>query len=122
MEQLLKNERLGSLDVLRGLDLFFLVFMQPVLKAVEKAVNTPGMKEFMKIFEHADWQGFTLWDIIMPLFLFMAGASMPFAFAKYIEAGKKTDLYIRIGKRVVLLFIFGMLCQGNLLAFDFERI
>jgi predicted acyltransferase len=58
----------------------------------------------------------------MPLFLFMAGVSMPFAFAKYPANGGKTQLYKRILKRVLLLWIFGMMCQGNLLALDPDRI
>ncbi len=30
----------------------------------------------------------------------------------------KMAVYRRIGKRVVLLWVFGMMCQGNLLALD----
>jgi len=76
----------------------------------------------VKPFEHVAWEGFAFWDIIMPLFMFMAGASMPFAFAKYLKGEKKTTLYKRILKRVVLLWIFGMMCQGNLFALDMQHI
>jgi predicted acyltransferase len=82
-----KSERLGSLDVLRGFDLFCLVFFQPVFRSFGRAVNTPWMDVMMKPFEHVAWEGFAFWDIIMPLFMFMAGASMPFAFAKYLKNG-----------------------------------
>ncbi|WP_423126715.1 acyltransferase family protein [Gaoshiqia sp. Z1-71] len=120
--ELQKTERLGSLDVLRGFDLFCLVFFQPVFRSLGRAVNTPWMDVMMKPFEHVAWEGFAFWDIIMPLFMFMAGASMPFAFAKYLKNGSKVQLYKRILKRVVLLWIFGMMCQGNLLALDPNRI
>ncbi len=116
------TERLGSLDVLRGFDLFCLVFFQPVLRAVGKAMDVPCMNAICSQFEHVKWEGFAFWDIIMPLFMFMAGASMPFAFAKYLKNGGKTQLYKRILKRVLLLWLLGMMCQGNLLAFDPNRI
>jgi predicted acyltransferase len=117
-----QSERLGSLDVLRGFDLFCLVFFQPVLGALACAMNTPWMNAINYQFEHVPWEGFVFWDIIMPLFMFMAGASMPFAFAKYLKNGSKTQLYKRILKRVLLLFLLGMMCQGNLLAFDIHKI
>lgn len=117
-----KIERLGSLDVLRGFDLFCLVFFQPLLMSLARAMKVPWMDAVISQFEHVNWEGFTFWDLIMPLFLFMAGASMPFAFAKYLEIGSKKRLWRRILKRVVLLWIFGMMVQGNLLAFDPNKI
>lgn len=116
------NERLGSLDVLRGFDLFALVFFQPVFMSFTRAVNLPWLKPLAQQFEHVAWEGFAFWDIIMPLFMFMAGASMPFAFAKYLSSGGKLALYRRIIKRVILLWLFGMMCQGNLLALDPNKI
>jgi len=117
-----KSERLGSLDVLRGFDLFCLVFFQPVLRSLGRAMHTPWMDTITSQFDHVPWQGFAFWDIIMPLFMFMAGASMPFAFAKYLKNDGKFQLYKRILKRVILLWLFGMMCQGNLLALDPIRI
>ncbi len=109
-----KSERLSSLDVLRGFDLFVLIFLGPSLEWLAEHTSscfTPLLNQCL----HVDWVGFRFWDIIMPLFLFMAGASMPWAFAKY-QNGAKT--YFRIFKRVFLLFIFGMMVQGNLLSFN----
>ncbi len=117
-----KPERLSSLDVLRGFDLFCLVFFQPVLRSLMRAMDVPWMNTICSPFEHVQWEGFAFWDIIMPLFMFMAGVSMPFAFAKHLRTESKLQLYKRILKRVLLLWVFGMMCQGNLLAFDSNRI
>ncbi len=117
-----KPERLSSLDVLRGFDLFCLVFFQPLIMSFAKAVNTPWMDAITKPFRHVAWEGFAFWDIIMPLFMFMAGASIPFAFAKYLSNESKSKLYKRILKRVFLLFLFGGMCQGNFLALDPQRV
>lgn len=117
-----KSERLGSLDVLRGFDLFCLVFFQPVFKRLAIAVDWPFFNWLSTKFQHVQWEGFVFWDLIMPLFMFMAGISMPFAFSKYLKNGSKAQLYKRILKRVFVLFVLGMICQGNLLAFDPNKI
>ncbi|QGY47191.1 DUF5009 domain-containing protein [Maribellus comscasis] len=116
------SKRIESLDILRGFDLFCLVFFQPVFMSLARAFDLPFTNWLATKFDHVQWEGFVFWDIIMPLFMFMAGASMPFAFAKHLKTGSNAHLYKRILKRVVLLWIFGMMCQGNLLSFNPDRI
>ena len=48
----------------------------------------------------------------------MTGASMPFSFSKFKDAPNKGPIYRKILKRFILLFIFGMIVQGNLLGLD----
>lgn len=115
-------QRLESLDVLRGFDLFLLVGLEAVMHHLSSAVNTPGFHSFMWCFSHVDWEGFSTWDMIMPLFMFMSGITIPFALSRYKDAKDKSLIYRRILKRVVLLWIFGMMCQGNLLGLNPERI
>ncbi len=70
---------------------------------------------------HTTWNGgFSILDELMPLFLFMAGAAIPFALARYLtgECRRNVALWIRILRRVVVLWIFGMCIQGNLLTLD----
>lgn len=116
------SNRLESLDILRGFDLFCLVFFQPVLASLARALDNDALNTILTQFRHVQWEGFVFWDLIMPLFMFMAGVSMPFAFHKYLAEGSKKLLYKRIFKRVLLLWVFGMICQGNLLALDFSKI
>ncbi|MCD7937267.1 MAG: DUF5009 domain-containing protein [Tannerellaceae bacterium] len=115
-------QRLESLDILRGFDLFCLVMLEPFFGPLSNAVDTPWFNSFMWNFRHIEWQGFSPWDLVMPLFLFMAGVSMPFALSRYKNSPDKGALFKRILKRVLLLWIFGMMCQGNLLALDPGRI
>ncbi|MEG2066438.1 MAG: DUF5009 domain-containing protein [Tannerellaceae bacterium] len=114
--------RLESLDVLRGFDLFCLVALEAVLHSFGRAVDAPWFDSFLWNFSHVEWEGFSPWDLVMPLFLFMAGVSMPFALSRYKAVADKRAVYRRIIKRVVLLWIFGMMCQGNLLGLDPERV
>jgi predicted acyltransferase len=74
-------------------------------------------------FEHVDWVGFAAWDLIMPLFLFITGVSMPFSFSKRREAGDaKWPIYRHVLRRVAILWILGMMCQGNLFHFDLSKL
>ena len=116
------KKRLESLDVLRGADLFFLVALGPIVGAINSATKSEWLGKQMWIFSHVEWEGFVPWDMIMPLFMFMAGATIPFAMSQYRNGQNKMGALKRIGKRVVLLWVFGMMCQGNLLALDPNRI
>ena len=116
------QQRLESLDVLRGFDLFLLVGLEMVMHHLANAVNTPTFHSFMQCFTHADWEGFSSWDLVMPLFMFMSGITIPFALSRYKNTTEPLKVYRRILKRVILLWIFGMMCQGNLLGLDPNRI
>ncbi len=120
----IKKERLMSLDALRGFDLLFLVGIGPIFSAFRGgpfreffATNDWG-KFIVEQFNHVAWEGFVCWDLIMPLFLFTTGITIPFQFAKYFNNGSHKSwlkIYLRIFKRVLLLWIFGMIAQGHLL-------
>lgn len=112
------SKRLASLDILRGFDLFMLLFLQPIMSGLERAADVPWLHTLFYQFHHCKWEGFRAWDIVMPLFLFMVGAAMPFSFARYIDSPDRRPIYKKIARRFLLLFLFGMIVQGNLLALD----
>lgn len=115
-------QRLESLDILRGFDLFCLVVLEGVMHKMSNIIQTPEFHSFMWWFSHVDWEGFSSWDLVMPLFMFMSGITIPFALSRYKDDKNKFLVYRRIFKRIILLWIFGMMCQGNLLALDPNRI
>ena len=112
------SKRLESLDALRGFDLFFLVALGPLMHSLARTANVEWLNESMWVFSHVSWEGFSPWDLIMPLSLFMSGISMPFSLSRYKSISDKRPLLRRLAKRILLLWIFGMMCQGNLLALD----
>lgn len=119
----MKTQRLESLDVLRGLDLFCLTMLAPFIHSFHNTGDYTWLDPVMSQFTHVNWEGFSAWDLVMPLFMFMAGVSMPFSFSKYTNTGKRhKTVYYRIIKRVVLLWLLGMVCQGNLLSLDIDKI
>ena len=112
-------QRLESLDALRGFDLFVLTMLGPIMHAW--LGHHPNGAWYIAHWTHATWEGFLAWDLVMPLFMFMAGVSIPFAMAKYVgenAAFPRSQALWRIFRRVVTLWILGCIAQGNLLAFD----
>ena len=116
-------KRLESLDVVRGLDMFFLTTLGPILYSFFRAGDFACSDAALHQLSHPSWTGFTIWDMIMPFFMFCAGAAVPFAMTKYREQNKPASwIFGRVAKRVVILWILGMMCQGRLLSLDPQKI
>jgi len=125
-----KYDRLVSLDVLRGIDIFLLFIVDCLWGALRWGPlaslmdSSPALQETARLLSHHPWQGFTICDLIMPMFIFMTGITIPFSLARYRkeEGGQWSWTVVwRIVRRVVLLWIFGMMIQGNLLALKPEN-
>jgi len=115
--------RIMSVDALRGFDMFWIIGGRELLIAAAAVIADPVPKWFTRQLHHEAWTGFTAWDLIMPLFLFIVGVAMPFSFAKRIEQGhSKLSLHGRLVKRFVVLFLLGMIAQCHLLEFDLSRL
>ena len=108
------KRRLESLDVLRGADLFFLLAVGPVMRRLIKTLDIGWLNDCYWLFDHVEWQGFSPWDIIMPLFVFMTGITIPFALGRMREERTYGTALWRIVRRVVVLWVFGLICQGGL--------
>lgn len=116
------SSRLASLDALRGFDLFVLVALGPLVLHYLDASGNISLSWLREIFTHKDWEGFSPWDLIMPLFVFMSGVSIPFALARMKREGKYLPFFMRLFRRVLLLWLLGMVVQGNLLGLDATRV
>ena len=118
-----KDGRLLSLDILRGFDLMLLVGLQPVLRMFLIELDCPALNETLLYqLDHAEWEGLRVWDLVMPLFLFMSGVTMPYSLPKYKTNKGISKMWTRILKRFALLFLLGMVVQGNILSLDPSRI
>lgn len=118
------RERLASLDALRGFDMFWIIGGYYILQGLGKGLNSAWFNgHIMPQIEHVRWEGFVAWDLIMPLFLFVVGAAMPFSFARRLERGESTmRLYGHVLYRVAVLWILGMIAQGRLLEYDLSKL
>lgn len=125
------KKRLVSLDALRGFDLFLLFGLCPIFQASLELLNRffPNKERWDSLADfvcrHSEWEGFTLYDLIMPLFMFMSGVTICYSMAKYKKSESNPNpsrgrFWCRLVRRVLLLWIFGMIAQGNLLDFRWE--
>jgi predicted acyltransferase len=117
------RQRVAALDALRGFDMFWIIGGRELALAAAGVVWASPPAWFEYQLEHAAWEGFTAWDLIMPLFLFVVGAAMPFSFSRHREQRQsKARLYWKILRRSAILFVLGMIVQGNLLDFSFSTL
>ena len=59
------------------------------------------------------FRNFAFYDMIFPLFLFLAGVSMPYSFSKRLQNGSsRKSIYLHALKRMLLLVVLGMLYNG----------
>ena len=118
----LSPERLTSIDALRGFDMFWIVGGDHIARAFCRWLDTPLSQRLAEQFEHVRWEGFRFYDLIFPLFLFLVGVVLPFSLAKYQTGDQpKRAVLWRIARRVVLLFVLGLVCN-NVLQFRFDSL
>ncbi len=116
------NNRLMSVDVLRGFDMLMIIFADRFFSDLHEGAQTKLTGVLSSQFEHPEWFGFHFYDIIMPLFLFLVGVVIPFSMHKRInQINYKIKLYPHLIRRFIILFILGWIVQGNLLYLDIEK-
>ncbi len=138
------NKRLLSLDALRGFDMFWIVSGEGIFHSLANVVmnkhgltrnaqdwtiatnNHLSFPEGLMIgisnqLHHTPWNGFSFYDMIFPLFIFISGVSMPFSYSKYFNDTKPAEktttrkkLYLALIKRTLLLILLGMVVNGLL--------
>ena len=102
--------RLYSLDALRGFDMFWITGGQKLVFALATVTGWPLFEWMNSQMHHVEWNGFAFYDMIFPLFLFLAGVSMPYSFASRASKGdSRRKIYIHAAKRMLILVVLGML-------------
>jgi predicted acyltransferase len=141
-----KKPRLLSLDALRGFDMFWIISGEEifhgfagVVKSKYGLVQSPvdwqiATNVNLSVFEriavgisnqlhHSPWNGFTFYDLIFPLFIFIAGVSMPFSYNR--QGITNTQItkqhYLKLIKRTVLLILLGMVVNKALQFDGYEQ-
>jgi len=119
-----QKKRLHSLDALRGFDMFWIMSGEHVIHALAKVTGWPILLWMSSQLHHTDWHGFTFYDMIFPLFLFIAGVSMPYSVGSktsldengklLISREQKNALYRTMIRRTITLIILGMIVNGLL--------
>jgi predicted acyltransferase len=93
------TKRLISLDVMRGFTVAAMIL-----------VNFPGSEQFSYApLNHSKWNGLSPTDLIAPIFLFVVGVSIAFAYSKRLEMGlPKAEMYKKIIWRALKIYLVGL--------------
>ncbi len=113
--RLSKSQRLYSLDALRGFDMIWIMGLGYIIKDYSATQDTAFWHAIHTHFIHKVWHGFAFWDLIFPLFMFLAGVSVPYSVGRGLESGKtKSELLYKTIKRGMLLILIGIVYNNGL--------
>lgn len=110
------DQRLHSLDALRGMDTALIIGLSAVLASVYGIYPNAVWADVRYHMGHAPWEGLRVYDLIFPLFVYLAGISMNFSIRKRGSNGAGTGkLLLHLWYRALLLVLLGILVNGPLL-------
>ena len=109
-----ESQRLTSLDVLRGFDMFWILLSTESLNYALNQICPSAPTRFLATqLDHCEWEGFRFYDLIFPLFVFIMGVSTVFSLTKIIEREGRAAAMKRVVIRGVLLFVIGIIYSGG---------
>lgn len=105
------KKRFASLDALRGFDMFWILGGEKIFAALFVLTGWAGWKVAEAQTLHSQWHGFTFYDLIFPLFIFLSGVAMGLAPKRidHLPFVERKPIYIKAFKRLLLLCSFGVL-------------
>ena len=114
--------RLQSLDALRGFDMFWIMGGRYIFLGLATLTGLPFFEAIAGQMRHVAWHGFAFYDMIFPLFLFIAGISFPFSLSKRMSVNSnRGKIYYHIIRRGLLLVLLGII-YNNGVNFDFRNL
>jgi len=95
--------------------MFWIMGAEEIFHALADATKWGPFMAISNQLTHPAWNGFHLYDLIFPLFLFMAGVSTPFSVGRELEKGKsRQQLLFRVIKRGLILVLLGVIYNNGL--------
>jgi predicted acyltransferase len=113
-ETKLTSIRLYSLDALRGFDMFWIMGGEGIFTSIAAITGWPVFNWCATQLHHVPWHGFVFYDMIFPLFLFIAGISFPFSLKKRLDSNEdRKSIYRHIIFRGLILVLLGILYNNG---------
>lgn len=104
-----------SLDALRGFDMFWIVAAEQIVEGLHDLSATPFVEFLKDQLTHRVWEGLVFYDLIFPLFVFIAGASIPLSIARRLEKGESQGaIAAHLFRRAAILFLLGVIYNGGM--------
>lgn len=109
-----RQERIVSVDALRGFDMFWIIGGEQVAEMLDKMGGGPVVSAVTTQLKHAEWEGFRFYDGVFPLFLFLIGVSIVVSMDRMLATVGRRGAVERITRRSLLLFVVGIFYYGGL--------
>jgi len=103
--------RLMSLDALRGFDMFWIIGGQWLFPALFTLTGWGFWLTCQAQTQHVNWHGFTFYDLIFPLFIFLSGVTLGLSPKRLdqLSSAEGEVLYRRAIRRLLVLVVLGVL-------------
>jgi len=114
------TRRIASVDALRGFNIFWILGGDGAIWALDdmlsdKGTIASGIGEFLgKQLHHVAWEGFTFYDFIFPLFIFVTGVAIVFSLSRLVEREGLAQAHLRVLRRALLLYGLGLIYYGGI--------
>ena|SRR5579862_5408960 len=105
-------KRLVSLDAFRGWTMFWIVGGGAIVAGLRALNSNPLINGLAYELSHTDWQGLRFYDLIWPSFMLMTGMSLPFSYAKRSLTQTHHQIFMRVLRRFLVLFLLGSLRES----------
>jgi len=116
-------ERVQSIDILRGFDMFWISGGDHFFHALATATGWAWAALLAHQLKHTHWEGFRFYDLIMPLFLFITGITLPLSVGRRLARGQtRWEVFRRLVTRSVLLIILGHLDKNGPVSLDLANL
>ena len=105
-----KPARLLSVDALRGFDMIWILGAEGLFSALFIFSGWTFFENLDLQFKHSQWHGFTFYDLIFPLFIFLSGVTLGIAPEKIKKTSchKRTTRYQKAFFRLGIMFLLGI--------------
>ncbi len=116
------NQRLCSLDALRGLDMLLILGVDVLVYRMYQYCPQNGVLQLLREqMGHAPWEGLRVYDCIFPLFVFLSGIAMALSMQRRRDAEASTaQQLLHLFRRAMLLVVLGWVVNGPL-SWDLQR-
>lgn len=114
------GSRVVSLDALRGFNFIWILGGDGAITALTFMLHDKGALASRigdvlgTQMTHSTWDGFSFYDLIFPLFIFITGVAIVFSLPKLIAREGRARAHWRVLRRALLLYALGLVYYGGL--------
>jgi predicted acyltransferase len=116
----LQARRVASLDALRGFNFIWILGGEGVVLALAQTLEDrngtlDAVGDFLHAqISHAEWEGFTFYDLIFPLFIFITGVAITLSLPRLIGQKGRGQTHLHVVRRALMLYGLGIIYYGGI--------